>query len=257
MQLRRPVHRTHASGIYKGSVAIGRPWLHAESVVNTEADPDGYLYGRVVVFTGTLMSMTATSLGKSAPASGQSPSRHDPTTNVLVVGDINPAVLRPGSNVTGKARKAFELQDKGQPIEVMTEDDFLRCLDGKPLDGTDTLLGSGDQSQEPPATAPVSSRLRKVSLADRPIPKPPKPLRRERIPTDQMCSVGGCPNIAAFRTRSKPTWCDAHIAELQRRGGTSRLKRSPTPTIGSSRVPNVHRPGALPLHLHPGQEPDR
>lgn len=33
-------------------------------------------------------------------------------TNVLVVGDINPAVLRPGSNLTGKTRKAFDLQDK-------------------------------------------------------------------------------------------------------------------------------------------------
>jgi hypothetical protein len=49
---------------------------------------------------------------------------------VLVVGDINPAVLRPGSNITGKARRAFEMQDLGQDIEVTTEDDFLRCLDG-------------------------------------------------------------------------------------------------------------------------------
>jgi hypothetical protein len=43
---------------------------------------------------------------------------------------------------TAKARKAFELQDKGQDIEVMTEDDFLRCLDGKPLDGAACLPGS-------------------------------------------------------------------------------------------------------------------
>ena len=28
----------------------------------------------------------------------------------------------------GKAAKAFALQDKGQEIEVMTEDDFLRSL---------------------------------------------------------------------------------------------------------------------------------
>jgi hypothetical protein len=27
-----------------------------------------------------------------------------------------------------------ELQAEGQEIEVMTEDDLLRCLDGKPLD---------------------------------------------------------------------------------------------------------------------------
>lgn len=47
-------------------------------------------------------------------------------TNVLVLGDINPAVLRPGADLTAKARKAFELQGKGEDIEVMTEDDFLR-----------------------------------------------------------------------------------------------------------------------------------
>ena len=63
-------------------------------------------------------------------------------TNVLVIGDINPAVLRPGSTLTARARRAFELQDKGQDIEVMTENDFLRCLDPKPLDGADILLHS-------------------------------------------------------------------------------------------------------------------
>lgn len=51
-------------------------------------------------------------------------------TNVLVVGSVNPAVLRPGAEVTGKIRRAFELQSKGHEIEVMTEDDFLRCIDG-------------------------------------------------------------------------------------------------------------------------------
>jgi hypothetical protein len=35
----------------------------------------------------------------------------------LVIGDINPAVLRPNSDVNGNARKASEPQDKGQPIE--------------------------------------------------------------------------------------------------------------------------------------------
>ncbi|WP_284284912.1 hypothetical protein [Arsenicicoccus piscis] len=52
------------------------------------------------------------------------------------MGDINPASLRPGSKVTGKARKAFALQGKGQAIEVMTEDDFVRCLAGQRLDAS-------------------------------------------------------------------------------------------------------------------------
>lgn len=75
-------------------------------------------------------------------------------TNVLVVGDINPAVLRPGSNITAKARKAFELQDTGQDIEVMTEDDFLRCLDGKPLDLRDLCSRSPARRNGPAPCTP-------------------------------------------------------------------------------------------------------
>jgi hypothetical protein len=37
-------------------------------------------------------------------------------------------VLAPGMVTTGKAAKVFALQDKGQDIELMTEDDFLRSL---------------------------------------------------------------------------------------------------------------------------------
>jgi NAD-dependent DNA ligase len=131
-----------SSGNYKGSVSTlsgaGRP---IRPDLNPDADPDGYLYGRVVVFTGSLMSMTRQIAWEECARGGAVPDQ-TPTkrTNILVVGDINPAVLRPGSNLTGKARRAFELQDKGQDIEVMTEDDFLRCLDGKPLGNTIELM---------------------------------------------------------------------------------------------------------------------
>ena len=51
------------------------------------------------------------------------------TTQILVVGDLNPAVLRPGETGTGKTRRVFELQASGQPIEVMSGYDFLAMLD--------------------------------------------------------------------------------------------------------------------------------
>lgn len=216
-----------ASGIYRGSVAVGvgSPGL-VRPTVNPDADPDGYLYGRVVVFTGTLMSMTRRIAWDECARVGAVP-EPDTTkkTNVLVIGDINPAVLRPGSNVTGKTRRAFELQDKGQPIEVMTESDFVRCLDAKPLDDADTAFNVANEPPQEPTPIPAS--LRKVPPAKRPVPKPPKPprsLRRERTPTDQPCSVEGCPQTGAFRTRSKPTWCEAHIAEMQRIGGIKPLE---------------------------------
>ncbi len=139
------------SGLYRGSVAVSSSGHGARNFtpieVNTDADPSGYLYGRVVVFTGTLMSMTRDTARQECAKVGATPEQTTTKrTNVLVVGDINPAVLRPGSNVTGKARKAFELQDKGQEIEVMTEDDFLRCLDGNTLAGAHVLLAESEPS---------------------------------------------------------------------------------------------------------------
>lgn len=201
-----------SSGIYKGSVctATGNAGL-AFPGVNPEADQDGYLYGRVVVFTGTLMSMTRQIAWEECARVGalaeKSPTKR---TNVLVVGDINPAVLRPGSNLTGKARKAFELQDGGQDIEVMTEDDFLRCLDGGDFQKFHFDADAG--SKRTPTVEGGSA------------PKNAKPLRREPVTTDQCCSAEGCNNTAAFKTRSKPTWCDDHINHILHTGGLRALE---------------------------------
>jgi DNA polymerase-3 subunit epsilon len=97
--------------------------------VNPDADPDHPFYGKVIVFTGALMSRTRQIAWDDVVKAGGIPelsvTQH---TNILVIGDINPAVLAPGMVTTGKAARAFALQDKGQDIEVMTEDDFLRSL---------------------------------------------------------------------------------------------------------------------------------
>ena len=213
------------SGLYRGSVAKysgGGTSRLTQSELNPDADPDGYLYGRVVVFTGALMTMTRQVAWDECARVGATAERSTTQrTNVLVVGDINPAVLRPGAALTAKAERAFQLQDQGQDIEVMTEDDFLRCLEGKPLD----IHLDPDQQKAVEAEF-VPARLRAVPPAGRPPtpPKPPRPLRRERIPTDQHCSLEGCPNTAAYRTRTNPTWCDWHIAEIQRIGGIEPLE---------------------------------
>ncbi len=135
------------AGIYEGSVCTaGGAARLVRAGANNDADPDGYLYDRVVVFTGALMSMTRqTAWDEVVRAGGRPEENTTRRTNVLVIGDINPAVLRPGSNVTGRARKAFEYQDNGQEIEVMAEDDFLRCLAGVPFDadgGTRSVLNT-------------------------------------------------------------------------------------------------------------------
>lgn len=134
-----------AAGIYSGSVstATGSAGL-VVAAENPDADPDGYLYGRVVVFTGGLMSMTRQLAWDEVVRAGGIPEKNTTKrTNVLVLGDFNPASLRPGAIYSGKAQKAFDLQDKGQDIELMTEDDFLRVLDGDRLNELPRdLLGS-------------------------------------------------------------------------------------------------------------------
>ena len=214
-----------SSSIYRGSVSTVSSNGHlVRPDLNPDADKDGYLYGRVVVFTGKLMSMTRQIAWEECSRIGAL-AEADTTkrTNVLVVGDINPAVLRPGADITGKTRKAFQLQDKGQEIEVMTEDDFLRCLDGNRLDGAEILLDMSTETDPHPAMS-APRRDRSVPLAERRAPEPPKPakparpLRRSPVPTDQVCCVEGCATVAAFKTRTKPTWCAGHIEDIQRIG---------------------------------------
>ncbi len=120
------------AGHYAASMWRG-PGGHAHKLIqadaNQDADPDHPFYGRVIVFTGALISRTRQMAWDDVVKVGGVPeysvTKH---TNILVAGDINPAVLAPGMVTTGKAAKAFALQDKGQDIEIMTEDDFLRSL---------------------------------------------------------------------------------------------------------------------------------
>ena len=118
------------TGYYSGSVQRspgGHGLIRADA--NPDADPDHSFYRRVIVFTGALMSRTRQMAWDDVIKVGGIPeSSVTKRTNILVIGDINPAVLVPGMTTTGKAAKAFALQDKGQEIEVMTEDDFLSSL---------------------------------------------------------------------------------------------------------------------------------
>lgn len=119
-------------GSYRGS-GVSRPSGGGAALVagqpTPEADVDGYLYGRVVVFTGTLPSMTRQEAWEAVTQLGGIPEESTTKrTHVLVIGDIDPRQLAPGAELTSKAKRAFELQRKGQQIEVMTGADFLQVL---------------------------------------------------------------------------------------------------------------------------------
>ncbi|MGV2982067.1 exonuclease domain-containing protein [Microbacterium sp. AGC85] len=49
-------------------------------------------------------------------------------TTVLVTGDFDARTFRPGANFSAKLQKAFDLVEAGQPLEIITEEDFIARL---------------------------------------------------------------------------------------------------------------------------------
>ena len=59
----------------------------------------------------------------------------------------------------------------------------------------------------------------------------------------QECSEPECSSAAAFKTRTKPAWCDQHITEILRRGGLEPLEPFVKPT--GWRLTRCHRCGCV------------
>ena len=141
------------AGAYRSSVSRSGTTALVQPDTNPDADPDGPLFGKVVVFTRALTSMRRQDAWEMTAHVGGIPEKSTTKrTNVLVVGDLNPAMLRPGEHLSGKARRAFELQDAGQQIEVMTEMDFIRALQGGREDPWQLIAGDAGP---PGSVAPV------------------------------------------------------------------------------------------------------
>jgi DNA polymerase-3 subunit epsilon len=96
--------------------------------IKNEGNPEGPLFGEVVVFTGALSmprreaAQVAADLG-CAVATGVSKK-----ITMLVVGDQDVTKLA-GHERSSKHRKAEELMGKGIPIRILRETDFLALLD--------------------------------------------------------------------------------------------------------------------------------
>jgi DNA polymerase III epsilon subunit-like protein len=125
-----------ATGVQLGSLAPGdwygclrKGFTYLVPVANQNADPNNPLYGREIVFTGELSSMTRDTALEIVASVGAKPC-HNVTkrTSILVMGYQDASVLRPGECLSGKARRAEELRAAGQAIEIMCEADFLQHL---------------------------------------------------------------------------------------------------------------------------------
>ncbi|HAM43754.1 MAG TPA: hypothetical protein DCM67_01845 [Propionibacteriaceae bacterium] len=96
---------------------------------NPDADPAGALFGLSIVFSSGLDSMTREDAWRACAELGAILQKGvTKATNILVVGGAGPAYLRPGIKPHSKEAKALTLQQAGQDIRVVGEDEFLRLL---------------------------------------------------------------------------------------------------------------------------------
>lgn len=104
---------------------------HARRVGNTrsgsvkrQGNPNGPLFGEVVVFTGALKITRADAADLAATAGCDVAASVTRKTTLLVVGDVDVRTLATGRTKTSKHRKAEQLALNGQPIQIIGESDF-------------------------------------------------------------------------------------------------------------------------------------
>ncbi|CAN5405242.1 exonuclease domain-containing protein [soil metagenome] len=90
-----------------------------------DGNPDGYLFGEVMVFTGALEILRRDAAEIAAKAGCQVNENVTTETTILVVGDQD--IMRLAGHVkSNKHRKAEQLAMSGQPIRIICETDFLK-----------------------------------------------------------------------------------------------------------------------------------
>lgn len=97
------------------------------SAAKREGNPEGPLYGEVLVFTGVLEIPRSEAAEIAASIGCQVASGVTKNTTLLVVGDQDITQLA-GHEKSSKHRKAEELIAKGVPIRILKENDFKELV---------------------------------------------------------------------------------------------------------------------------------
>ena len=119
-----------SEGNWRGSTV--RPKLpHDLPEPRTDADKNHFLFGKHIALTGALPSGILRSKAQERIAyfGGIPQGGVNKETSLLVVGDIDPHRLAPGSEMSAKMKRAIELQAKGQKIEIISGFDFIPLLE--------------------------------------------------------------------------------------------------------------------------------
>lgn len=112
----------------KTEVATGQFFPGGYKFSGDELDPGHPLFGRTVVFTGTLNSMVRKdAMQEVVNRGGRCAGLVGKSTDYLVLGDQDYARLEPGQK-SGKQRKAESLIAAGADLEILPEVEFLKIL---------------------------------------------------------------------------------------------------------------------------------
>jgi DNA polymerase-3 subunit epsilon len=102
--------------------------LGQSSSIAIEGNPEGPLFGEVIVFTGALTIPRREAAELAAVAGCQVTASVAKTTTLLIVGDQDIRKLA-GHEKSSKYRKAEEMIAAGQHIRILGESDFRRLID--------------------------------------------------------------------------------------------------------------------------------
>ena len=101
--------------------------LSQGAAIHRDGNPEGDLYGEVLVFTGALQLPRAEAAELAASVGCQVDAGVTKKTSILVVGDQDVAKLV-GHEKSSKHRKVEELAAKGQQIRIIRESDFKELV---------------------------------------------------------------------------------------------------------------------------------
>jgi len=127
------LHAISASGLSVAEwlVRANRPITSSSSSTSErhtrDGNPEGPLFGEIVVFTGTLSLPRRDAADMAAEAGCDVGGSVTKTTTLLVVGDQDVTKLA-GHTKSTKHRKAESCIEKGQPIRILRETDFQMLL---------------------------------------------------------------------------------------------------------------------------------
>ena len=92
-----------------------------------QGDPEGFLFGETLLFTGKLSIPRNQAATIAAKAGCNIIDRFNLTTTILVIGELDPRSLK-GNSKSSKQKNAEKAIQNGQQIRILSEEDFFEMI---------------------------------------------------------------------------------------------------------------------------------